>query len=123
MTWLKNWASGLYDRRTLREDAVAGLVLGVESVPDGLAGGLLAGVNPVFGLYGYMYGTLGGALFTSATFMAVFRPLPPEQCPMPEIMRAAFETRDPAVEKVLDPILLEHRDFVYGEYLELPLSL
>jgi hypothetical protein len=25
--------------------------------------------------------------------------------------------------KALDPILLEHRDFLYGEYLELPLTL
>ena len=33
-------------RDTLRKDAVAGLVLGVESVPDGLAASLLAGVNP-----------------------------------------------------------------------------
>ncbi len=46
-------------------------MLGVESVPDGLAGGLLAGVNPVAGLYGYLYGTVGGALFTSSSFMAV----------------------------------------------------
>jgi SulP family sulfate permease len=61
----------LFRRETLREDAVAGLVLGVESVPDGLAGGLLAGVNPVFGLYGYMAGTVSGALSTSSSFMAV----------------------------------------------------
>jgi len=61
----------LFNRKTLRRDAVAGLVLGVESVPDGLAGGLLAGVNPVFGLYGYMVGTVTGALFTSSAFMAV----------------------------------------------------
>jgi SulP family sulfate permease len=32
------------------QDLRAGLVLGVESIPDGLAAGLLAGVNPVFGL-------------------------------------------------------------------------
>jgi sulfate permease, SulP family len=38
-------------RDTLREDSVAGLVLGVQSVPDGLASGLLAGVNPLAGLY------------------------------------------------------------------------
>ena len=50
---------------------MAGLVLGIESVPDGLASGLLAGVNPVAGLYGYLFGTVGGALFTSSTFMAV----------------------------------------------------
>jgi SulP family sulfate permease len=61
----------LIRRDTLREDAVAGIVLGVESVPDGLAGGLLAGVNPVFGLYAYMYGTFTGGLFTSSSFMAV----------------------------------------------------
>jgi SulP family sulfate permease len=61
----------LFGRDTLREDAVAGVVLGIESVPDGLAGGLLAGVNPVFGLHGYMVGTLAGGLTTSSTFMAV----------------------------------------------------
>lgn len=59
------------NRETLREDAVAGVVLGVESVPDGLAGGLLAAVNPVYGLYAYMVGTFTGALFTSSAFMAV----------------------------------------------------
>ena len=61
----------LFGRKTLRNDAVAGLTLGVESVPDGLAGGLLAGVNPVYGLYGYMFGTFSGALATSSEFMAV----------------------------------------------------
>ena len=68
---LKSWIGSLYRRDSLKSDAVAGLVLGVESVPDGLASGLLAGVNPVFGLYGFMVGTATGALFTSATFMAV----------------------------------------------------
>ncbi|HJY95783.1 MAG TPA: SulP family inorganic anion transporter, partial [Streptosporangiaceae bacterium] len=58
-------------RDTLRKDAVAGLVLGVESVPDGLAAGLLAGVNPLAGLYAYLFGTIGGSLFTSSAFMAV----------------------------------------------------
>lgn len=37
---------GPFQMRTLREDAAAGLVLGLQSVPDGLATGLLAGVNP-----------------------------------------------------------------------------
>ena len=58
-------------RDTLRADAVAGLVLGVESIPDGLATGLLAGVNPIAGLYGYMVGTVAGALSTSSAFMAI----------------------------------------------------
>ncbi len=58
-------------RDTLRADGVAGLVLGVQSVPDGLATGLLAGVNPLAGLYAYMVGTLTGALVTSSAFMAI----------------------------------------------------
>jgi SulP family sulfate permease len=56
---------------TLRKDAVAGLVLGVESVPDGLAAGVLAGVSPLSGLYAYLFGTLGGSFFTGSAFMAV----------------------------------------------------
>lgn len=60
-----------FQKETLREDGVAGLVLGVQSVPDGLAGGLLAAVNPLYGLYAYMVGTFTGALLTSSAFMTV----------------------------------------------------
>jgi SulP family sulfate permease len=60
-----------FSTKTLTKDIVAGLALGIESVPDGLAQGLLAMVNPVYGLYGYMVGTFTGALFTSSVFMAV----------------------------------------------------
>ena len=55
----------------IRQDLVAGSVLGIESVPDGLASGLLAGVNPLAGVYGYMVGTVAGAATTSSEFMAV----------------------------------------------------
>jgi len=64
-------ARGFINPRTLVDDIKAGLVLGIESVPDGLAQGFLAFVNPIFGLYGYMMGTFSGALFTSSTYMAV----------------------------------------------------
>ncbi|MEP7368419.1 MAG: SulP family inorganic anion transporter [Dermatophilaceae bacterium] len=60
-----------WSRKTAGQDLRAGLVLGVESIPDGLAAGLLAGVNPVFGLYGYLVGTVAGALATSSVFMSV----------------------------------------------------
>ena len=40
---MRRWVP--FRRATIRQDAVAGLVLGVQSVPDGLATGLLAGVN------------------------------------------------------------------------------
>ena len=71
----------------------------------------------------YLGSALSAVDIYSATFMALFKPLPPEQCPMPDAMRPAFETLDAATERALDPILIEHRDFVYEEYLELPLSL
>ncbi len=58
-------------RDSLREDTVAGVVLGVQSVPDGLAIGLLAGVNPIAGLNAYLVGTTVGALATSSSFMAI----------------------------------------------------
>jgi sulfate permease, SulP family len=58
-------------RDVLRRDTPAGLVLGVESVPDGLAAGLLASVNPLSGLYAYMFGTFTGSLVTSSSFMAI----------------------------------------------------
>jgi glutathione S-transferase len=59
----------------------------------------------------------------SATFMALFRPLPPQHCAMDDAVRAAFESRDPETDAALDPILLEHRDMMYARHLELPLSL
>lgn len=61
----------VFSRRTLGKDVVAGVVLGMESVPDGLSAGLLAGVNPLAGLYAYLFGMVGAAAFTSSTFMAV----------------------------------------------------
>ena len=59
----------------------------------------------------------------AATVMAMFRPLPPEQCAMDAGTRAAFETRDAETDAALDPVLLEHRDMMYSTHLELPLSL
>jgi glutathione S-transferase len=58
-----------------------------------------------------------------ATFAAMFRPLPPEQCAMDASTRAAFETLDAPTRASVDPILFEHRDMMYAEHLELPLSL
>ena len=46
-------------------------MLGVESIPDGLAAGVLAGVNPLLGLNAYIVGTLAGALTTGSVLMTV----------------------------------------------------
>ena len=57
--------------QTITEDLSAGLVLGIESIPDGMASGLLAAVNPIYSVYGYMVGVTTGALVTSSVFMSV----------------------------------------------------
>lgn len=59
----------------------------------------------------------------SATFMALFAPLPDAQCSMDPLTRAAFETLDAPTKAALDPGLLEHRDLMYARHLALPLSL
>jgi glutathione S-transferase len=59
----------------------------------------------------------------SAAFMGILAPLDPEKCPMPDMLRKAFESKDPETAKALDPTLLEHRDFIYREHLELPIEL
>jgi glutathione S-transferase len=59
----------------------------------------------------------------SATCLAMFGPLPSEQCKMDAATRTAFETRDAETEAALDPVLLEHRDMMYERHLQLPLSL
>lgn len=61
----------LVDTSTLGDDLMAGVVLGIESVPDALASGLLALVNPVFGLNAYMTGKFFGAMFTSSALMSI----------------------------------------------------
>jgi glutathione S-transferase len=59
----------------------------------------------------------------SAAFMALFKPLPQEQCDMNAGVRAAFEWLDAATQAALDPILIEHRDMMYSRHLQLPLAL
>lgn len=53
----------------LREDAIAGTTSAVANVPGDLASGVLAGVNPVHGLYTLMIGMPIAAIFTSTRKM------------------------------------------------------
>ena len=71
LPWLGRRVRGFGSRDTWGADLRAGLTLGVQSVPDGLASGLLAGVNPANGLYAYLVGTAAGAMATSSVFMSV----------------------------------------------------
>ncbi len=57
--------------RSVRSDALAGLVNAVVSVPDGLASAALAGVNPVYGLYTSVAAPIAGSLLLSAQLMQI----------------------------------------------------
>jgi glutathione S-transferase len=52
-----------------------------------------------------------------ACFSNIVAPMPPERSPMPDFIRGIYTA---AGVKAPAPPLLEHRDFVFDEYLELP---
>ncbi len=64
-------ARRLLSRASLREDGIAGLNSAVSSVPDGMASGILVGVNPIFGLYACMVGPIAGGIFSSTRLMII----------------------------------------------------
>ncbi|WP_305093617.1 SulP family inorganic anion transporter [Prescottella sp. R16] len=69
---LRRWArSRLPPRASLKADLVAGIPGAISSVPDGMASGVLAGVNPVHGLYASFAGPLFGGMQTSTKLMVV----------------------------------------------------
>jgi sulfate permease, SulP family len=66
--WLKSVAP---QRSTLKTDAVAGLPGAIGSVPDGMAASVLAGVNPIHGLYASFAGPVAGGLSASTKLMLI----------------------------------------------------
>ncbi|MHC2990272.1 hypothetical protein OB13_01140 [Pontibacter sp. HJ8] len=58
-------------RNKLQQDGIAGLTTAVSSLPDGMANGLLAGVNPIYGLYACIAGPVVGGLFSSTQLMMI----------------------------------------------------
>lgn len=57
-----------------------------------------------------------------AVFSTLIGPMPAELCPIAEDLRAKYATVAPAVAAVRDPILFEHRDYIYQTYLPLPVT-
>jgi hypothetical protein len=51
------------------------------------------------------------------------QPLPDDLCPMPQTYRRLYTCTDKAVMDAATPQLLAHRDFIYHEYLQLPVDL
>lgn len=56
---------------TLRRDGTAGLTVAISSVPDGMASGVLAGVNPIYGLYASAVGPVVGGLLAGTTLLVI----------------------------------------------------
>jgi SulP family sulfate permease len=56
---------------TVAKEAVAGIPGAIGSVPDGMAAAVLAGVNPVFGLYASFAGPIAGGLLASTRLMVI----------------------------------------------------
>jgi glutathione S-transferase len=57
-----------------------------------------------------------------ACFAGMLDPLPAEINPMPNFLRTIYAGADPALAAAKDPILFEHRDFIYATHLTLPLD-
>ncbi len=57
-----------------------------------------------------------------AYFSQLLRPLPPEQNPMPNFLRKSWSLMADAMLRPPDPILFQHRDYVFEHYLRLPLE-
>src|SRR5438067_9642250 len=66
--WLRSAAP---QRRHLGRDLLVGLPSAVGSVPDGMAAAVLAGVNPVQGLYASFAGPAAGGLAASTRLMVI----------------------------------------------------
>jgi SulP family sulfate permease len=61
------------ERAHLKADVTAGLPGAIGSVPDGMAASVLAGVNPIYGLYASFAGPIAGGL-TARTQLMVIAP-------------------------------------------------
>jgi SulP family sulfate permease len=64
----KRWS---IDPKNILPDFIAAFTVGVASIPDSMASALLAGINPLTGLYTMMIATPIGALFTSSEMMHI----------------------------------------------------
>jgi glutathione S-transferase len=58
-----------------------------------------------------------------AAFAALIQPLPDELCKIPPAFRERYTCKEPRMMAAVTPQLLAHRDFIYHEYLELPLDM
>ncbi|HEY6131018.1 MAG TPA: glutathione S-transferase C-terminal domain-containing protein [Halioglobus sp.] len=71
----------------------------------------------------YFVGTKPSAAdFYWANFAAMLKPLPHKDNPMPDYMRASYESSDADTLACLTPLLEAHRDLMYQRHIALPLD-
>lgn len=58
-----------------------------------------------------------------AAFAALIQPLPDDLCAIPAGFRKIYVCTDPVVQRAASAQLLAHRDFIYHEFLELPVDM
>ena len=68
LRWLRSRAP---ERGSAKADAIAGIPGAIGSVPDGMAASVLAGVNPIHGLYASLVGPIAGGLSASTRLMVI----------------------------------------------------
>jgi SulP family sulfate permease len=68
---LRRLRSARPDRATLGREAIAGVPGAIGSVPDGMASAVLAGVNPIHGLYASFAGPVAGGSVASTRLMVI----------------------------------------------------
>lgn len=61
-------------------------------------------------------------IYAAVFFSVMLRPLSHEEIPMPRGMRKAYEKEYREIEKAIDPILLDHRRYIFDTYLTLPMN-
>ena len=71
----------------------------------------------------YLVGdAISAADFYWASFSGMVKPLPPEDNPMPDYLRATYEAVDEETRACLTPRLEKHRDMMYERHIVLPLD-
>ena len=55
-----------------------------------------------------------------AASCGILAPMDPARCPMVDAFRGPYGNEHPAIEQALSAALIAHRDFIYEEFLELP---
>src|SRR3954452_20262429 len=69
---VRGWVRGRAPQPgTLKSDLVAAAPGAMSGVPDGMAASVLAGVNPVHGLYASIFGPVAGGLTSSTRLMVI----------------------------------------------------